>query len=226
MSLRRREKIRAEGSMSSVGLPSGGHTEGVVAAVAPEVAVDAETAGTEVADVDTVAVRVHTRTADVDFLEQPFSSREKVADDRVDHRAGSRRLLVALEQSLLFRPCLAGRVHDRRLPDELPLRLAFLLGEGLPVVPVLIVEQASGLCRDLAADLEDRELEDCSEHVSVAAGLKRRLGERDLGEDRELRRRGFHAEVLHRFLDAEEVLPHDLTGVLLARRRFEATVHD
>ena len=108
-----------------------------------------------------------------------------MADDGVDHHPGSRRLIVLGEKGLLFVPGLAGRVVDWGLADQVPLRLSAILGEGFPVVPVLIVEQALA-AGDLAADLEDRKREDGDENVCVLALLERRFGERDFGESGEL----------------------------------------
>lgn len=148
-----------------------------------------------------------------------------MADDRVDHHSGSWRLLVLGEKGPLLVPGLAGRVVDRGLADQTPLRFSAILGKGLPVVPVLIVEQLL-VAGDLAADLENREWEDGDENMRVLTFLKRRLGERNFGKSGELLPRGVNPEVLDRFLDAEIVAPRDLAGALLACRRLEATVAD
>ena len=186
---------------------------------------DAGTVGAEATDDDPAAVRIHIRTANVDFLEQAFARRKKMSDDRVGHRPGSWRLLAQSEESLLFRPRLAGRVRDRRLADELPLCLALVLGEGLLIVPILLVEQALAL-GNLPFGLKDREGEHRDENVRFLALLERRLAERNLRKGCGLLPRGVYPEVADRFLDTEHIASHDLTGTLLARRRFESSVAD
>jgi len=106
-----------------------------------------------------------------------------------------------------------------------PLRFSAIFGEGFPVVPVLVVEQAL-VAENLAADLEDRERENRCENVRILALLERRFRERDFGKSGELLPRRIDPKMPDRLLDSEVVAPHDLAGALLACRSFEATVAD
>jgi len=195
----------------------------VVTAVAPEAA-DAETALIEVTDEDVATARVEIHATNVDVLEQTLSGGEEVADHGVNHDPSGGRLLVFRQEGLLLVPRLRRRVGDRCLADQLPADLAFVLGERLLVVPVLVVEQGLGRLLGDATNIEKRERERCDENVRVLGGDERLFGERHFGEIRELLLRGVHPEVLDRFLDTEVVLAHDLAGELLARRRLVAAV--
>lgn len=179
-------------------------------------AVDVETPGNEVADVDTVTARAEIDATNVDLLEQTFSSGEEVTNHGVNHNPSSRRFLIFREESLLIVPCLRCRVGDGFLADQLPADFTLVLGERLLVVPVLRVKQGLiGLLLDDATDVEDRQREYSDENVRVLAGRKHFLAERNFGQVGELLLRGVNPEVFDRFLDAEEVLAHDLAGELL-----------
>lgn len=219
--VKRNKFLRSQGSE----LPSRGQTEVAEAVIDPVAADDAQAIRIEVADEDPVAVRIDIQTANVDPFEEPLTGGQKVADDGVDHHPGSRRLLVLSKKSLLLVPGLAGRIVDRGLANQVPLRFSAILGEGLPVIPVLIVEQAL-VAGNLAVDLENRERKDGDEDVRVLALLECRLGERNFGKSGELLLRGIDPEVLDCFLDAEVVAAHDLAAALLACRRLEASVLD
>ena len=188
------------------------------------VEVDEQADGIEIADDDMEAIRTHIRAANVDLLKQPFASREEVADHCIDHHPRLRSFFVFGEQCLLVRPCLAGRVRDRCLSDELPLDLSAVFGEGLLVVPILAVKKTFAL--NLAADLEDREREHRNENMGVFALFEDRFGEGNLRKSGQLLSRGVHSEVLDRFLYAEHVPAHNLTGLSLARRWFESSIPD
>ncbi len=179
-------------------------------------AVDKETLGVEAADVDTVTVRVEIDATNVDLLEQTFSSGKEVTDHGVNHNPSSRRFLVFREEGLLIVPCLRGRVGDGFLADQLPADFTLVLGERFFVVPVLRVKQGLvGLLLDDATDVEDRQREYGDENVRVLTGREHFLAERNFGQVGELLLRGVNPEVFDRFLDAEEVLAHNLASELL-----------
>jgi len=101
------KRIESSRSQGSYELPSRGQTDAVVVESAPAAA-DAQATRSEAANVDPAAARDDIRTTDIDVLEQPFASGQEVADDRVDHYPGGRRLLILGEKSLLLVPGLAG----------------------------------------------------------------------------------------------------------------------
>ena len=178
--------------------------------------VDVEPVGIEVADVDTVTVRVEIDATNVDLLEQTLPSSEEVADHGVNHDPSSRRFLIFREECLLIFPCFRGRVGYRFLTDQLPPDFSLVFGEGLFVIPILRVKQRPvGLLLGDTADVEDRQREKCDKNVCVLAGLQHFLAERNFGESGELLLRDINPEVFDRLFDAEEVRAHDLAGELL-----------
>ncbi len=210
---------RIQGSL----LPGPGQTDVAVPIVVPA-ADDVEPAGMEAAHAHASAIRVEVRTSDVGVLEQPNAFGEEIADDGVDQHTSCWCFLVAVEKRLLFIPRLRCRVVDRSLADQMPSDLALVLGERLLVVPCILVG-VEELVLDPATEFADRQREGHNKDVCVLAGQEDFLGERHIGEIRELLLRGVDPEVLDRLFDAED---GDASGPCpgLARRGLEATVFD
>ena len=157
-------------------LPGSRQPDVAVAAVVP-IEADVQTPGIEVADGDTVTVRVGVRTADVDVLEQTLASLQEVADGCVDHHLSLRCFFEIPEERLLFVPRLIRRVSDRNLADQLPTEFALILRERLIVVPgvVRVVEERA---LDLRTNVENRQQEHSDKNMRVLRGAKHILTER------------------------------------------------
>lgn len=137
---------RDKPSRDQESLPGDGQTDAAVAVGIP-VAADVEPVGIEVADEDTVTVRVETGRPNVDAFEESDTTNLEIGRDEPAHLGSVRHLLECEEKLVLLVPVFAGRVRNRRLLDQEPAEGRLILaGElliGIP--PVRLRIEVDGL---------------------------------------------------------------------------------
>ena len=163
------------------------------------------------------AVRVDVAGADVDLLEQPLPRGEEVQDHRVDDLPHRGDLVdLAVDEPLLLAPALGEAAVDGDLADEPPASVFDSLGELLPLVPVLLVEQPHA---SLRPHVEERDARVVLENVLAThlGGHSTDVGHELLGDDLGLLALavGHLTEEALDLGDTVEVGTHELTGFLL-----------
>lgn len=196
-------------------LPSGGHTEVVVAAaVAP--AVDVEAVLVEAPDEDVVSERVDARGAGVDVAQQVYAPDRLVAGQRPHELDGHGRRLEVGEELLLLTPRLRRGVRHDALADHVPAAGDLLVaGEGLALLGVPAALLAVEVAPLQLTDVEQRHLTGAARHEHVVVALEPLeglpVGERLL-EVSDLFLAVGEASGSADLLGGEEVVAEDLTG--------------